>query len=100
MRSGATRALQAAGISATTPDPPGGRIVHREDGSPSGVLVDAAMDVVRRAIPQPRDRDAEEMILRSLRALAAVGLTAVHDASAGPQVLSIYRRLAERNQLP
>ncbi|HZX94874.1 MAG TPA: amidohydrolase [Myxococcales bacterium] len=95
-----SRALQAAGISATTPDPPGGRIVHREDGSPSGVLVDAAMDVVRRAIPQPMERDAEEMILRSLRALAAVGLTAVHDASAGPQVLSIYRRLAERNQLP
>ena len=42
-----TRALQAAGIVAGTPDPPGGRILRRPDGTPSGVLVDAAMDLVR-----------------------------------------------------
>ncbi|HET9751659.1 MAG TPA: amidohydrolase, partial [Myxococcales bacterium] len=95
-----TRALQAAGISKGTPDPPGGRILRRPDGTPSGVLVDAAMDVVRRAIPPPPESDTEASLLRSLRALAAVGLTAVHDASAGPAVLETYRRLAERDELP
>lgn len=93
-------ALRAAGIGASTPDPPGGRILRREDGAPSGVLIDTAMDLVRRAIPAPAGRETEEMLLRSLRALAAAGLTCVHDASAGPEVLAAYRRLAERDELP
>lgn len=95
-----TLALRAAGIAAGTPDPPGGRIIHRPDGTPSGVLVDAAMDVVRRAIPPPAESDTEATILRSLHALAAAGLTGVHDASAGPSVLETYRRLAEGGKLP
>jgi predicted amidohydrolase YtcJ len=40
------------------------------------------------------------MLLRSLHALAAVGLTGVHDAAAGPETLTAYARLAERDQLP
>jgi predicted amidohydrolase YtcJ len=95
-----TRALEAAGISSGTPDPPGGRIIHRPGGAPSGVLVDAAMDLVRRAIPPPPESDTEATLLRSLHALAAAGITGVHDASAGPPVLEAYRRLAERGQLP
>ncbi len=94
------RALLAGGIGAATPDPPGGRILRRADGSPSGVLIDTAMDILRRAIPTSSDSDSEQMILRSLRALAAAGLTAVHDAAAGPQTLAVYRRLAERDRLP
>ena len=93
-------ALQAAGIDRRTPDPPGGRILKAEDGSPTGVLIDTAMDLVRRAFAAPAPREAEETILRSLQALSAVGITAVHDASAGPEVLQAYRRLAERDALP
>ena len=93
-------AIRAAGIRASTPDPPGGRILRREDGTPSGVLIDTAMDVVLRAIPLPGPRETEQMLLRSLHALAAAGLTAVHDASAGPEVLAAYARLAESDSLP
>jgi len=93
-------ALRAAGIGKHTPDPPGGRILRREDGTPTGVLVDTAMDLVYRALPRPAPRETEELLLRSLRALAAAGLTGVHDASAGPEVLAAYHRLAERDELP
>jgi predicted amidohydrolase YtcJ len=93
-------ALQATGIGKDTADPPGGRILRRPDGTPTGVLIDTAMDLVRRAIPPPKPREAEETLLRSLHALAAVGITAVHDAAAGPEVLQAYRRLAERDLLP
>ena len=93
-------ALRAAGIGVSTPDPPGGRILRQSDGTPTGVLIDTAMDLVVRAIPRPGPRETEEMLLRSLRALAAAGLTAVHDASAGPEVLEAYARLAERDALP
>jgi hypothetical protein len=94
------RALRAAGVSATTPDPPGGRIVRRPDRSPSGVLIDTAMDLVRRAIPRPTVDEAEANILRSLRALAAVGITNVHDADAEPEAIEAYRRLARADRLP
>jgi predicted amidohydrolase YtcJ len=93
-------ALRAAGIAAGTSDPPGGRILRLQDGAPSGVLIDTAMDLVRRAIPKPAGRETEEWLLRSLRALAGVGLTSVHDASAGPETLAAYARLAERDELP
>lgn len=94
------KALQAAGITRTTPDPPGGRIVRRADGAPAGVFIDTAMDLVRRAIPPPTVDEAEANILRSLRALAEVGLTAVHDAAAEPEALEAYRRLARKGALP
>lgn len=41
-----TAALRLAGISAATPDPPGGRIVRGADGSPTGLLSDTAMSLV------------------------------------------------------
>ena len=93
-------ALAAAGIDAKTADPPGGRILRDEAGSPTGVLIDTAMDLVLRAVAAPKPREAEETILRSLEALKAVGITSVHDASAGPEVLAAYKRLAERDVLP
>ena len=93
-------ALRAAGVGAGTPDPPGGRILRRDDGTPTGVLIDTAMDLVRRAFPPPGPRETEEMLVRSLRALAAAGLTGVHDAAAGPEALAAYLRLAERDELP
>jgi predicted amidohydrolase YtcJ len=36
--------LKIAGIDPTTPDPPGGKI-HRENGEPTGILIDKAMDI-------------------------------------------------------
>src|SRR5204863_976063 len=41
-------ALRLAGISARTPDPPGGVIVRDRQGNPTGALKDAAMDYVAR----------------------------------------------------
>jgi predicted amidohydrolase YtcJ len=94
------RALRAAGVTAGTPDPPGGRILRRPDGTPTGVFIDTAMDLVRRAIPRPTVDVAEANILRSLRALAALGITGVHDAAAEPEALEAYRRLARKDLLP
>ena len=95
------RAFELAGIDSQTPDPPGGKILRGADGGATGVLIDNAMDLVRRAMPAlDQGRAAEETILRSLRALVQLGLTAVHDASCGPERLELYRRLAEEGSLP
>jgi hypothetical protein len=44
------KALELAGVTAATPNPPGGEIVKDESGKPTGVFVDAAGSLVRRAL--------------------------------------------------
>jgi predicted amidohydrolase YtcJ len=94
-----TRALKNAGITRDTADPPGGRIERDSDGNPTGVLVDNAMDLVNRVIPEP---DAAQRIgaLRSAMAhMNAVGLTGVGDAGVDAKTVAAYRQLAAANQL-
>lgn len=94
------RALEAAGIGPGTPDPPGGKILRHSGGRPAGVLVDAAQGLVLARIPQPSPAEIEEELLAGLGELAALGLTAVHDAGVRPAVLDVYRRLAAEDRLP
>jgi len=94
-------ALKAAGIDAATPDPAGGRIVRRADATPSGVLVDNAMELAERAMPAPQPADFRRQILAAARACARVGLTQVQDASAyEPWQIAELAGLAEREELP
>jgi predicted amidohydrolase YtcJ len=94
------RALAAAGIGRETPDPPGGRILRGPDGTPSGVLVDAAQQLVLAKIPAPSPAEIEAELLAGLRELAALGLTEVHDAGVPPATLDAYARLAAADRLP
>ncbi len=96
-----TKALEAAGITRETADPPGGRILRRSDGTPSGVLVDNAMDLVSRVLPAPTPADRERRLLAAMRACASAGLTEVQDASGyGPESLEVLERLDARGALP
>jgi len=94
------RALAAAGIRPGTPDPPGGKILRGAGGRPTGVLVDAAQELVFAKIPAATPAETEEEILAGLRELVSLGLTEVHDASVPPGALDVYRRLAEADRLP
>jgi predicted amidohydrolase YtcJ len=94
------RALAAAGIGASTADPPGGKILRGPDGKPSGVLVDRAQDLVLQRIPAPDAAEIEGEIAAGLRELVALGLTEVHDAGVPPAALDAYARLAAADRLP
>src|SRR5438067_7727475 len=93
-------ALRAAGIDARTPDPDGGHIGRDPKGAPTGILVDNAMRLVFHAMPRPQESDIEANLLTGLRAAAEAGLTSVHDAGLGPEVLEVYRKLAAERRLP
>ncbi|WP_242355716.1 amidohydrolase [Anaeromyxobacter sp. SG64] len=93
-------ALAAAGIGPDTQDPPGGKLVRDARGRPTGVLVDAAMDLVLKRIPAPSPAEIEEALRRGMDALVRLGITAAHDAGVTPEVLDVYRRLAAEDRLP
>jgi predicted amidohydrolase YtcJ len=94
------RALELAGIGPGTPDPPGGRIVRDDGGRPTGLLVDAAQDLVHASLPHPSAQEVERLLALGLRDLCRLGLTAVHDAGCTSSVLRSYARLADADALP
>ncbi len=94
------QALALAGITAETPDPPGGRIVRTAAGEPTGVLIDAAMVLVSRRIPPPTPAEIRRRIARAARECSRVGLTTVHDAGVTAEELDAYRDLLAHGELP
>jgi predicted amidohydrolase YtcJ len=74
-----SRALQAAGITADTPDPESGIIKRDETGQPTGILYELAINLVRRVIPPPTEDETKEAMRRAMTALHRLGLTGVHD---------------------
>ncbi|MBP2327852.1 putative amidohydrolase YtcJ [Kibdelosporangium banguiense] len=93
-----SRALQLAGITASTPSPPGGQIVKDADG-PTGLLKDSAMDLVSRLVPEPDPAVLRRARIKALNQLAAQGVTSFMDA-AGPDPLGVYASLLQTGDLP
>lgn len=74
-----SRALQLAGITSDTPDPINGKIQRDAFGQPTGILLEAAMDLVAKHIPQPTVPQVAEAIRLAQKNLWRMGLTGVHD---------------------
>lgn len=93
-----SRALQLAGITRSTQDMPGGMIVRDAQGEPTGILKDAAMELVEKIIP-PSTREEKLAAFRAATEHAAsLGVTSVQDLSAGEDV-GLYQYLLERGEL-
>ncbi len=74
-------ALALAGITATTPDPPGGEIVRLASGAPSGTLLERAAALLGPVLPPPSASD----LRRGLEDLAGRGYVAVHAMAYGDE---------------
>jgi predicted amidohydrolase YtcJ len=85
-------ALKLAGISRDTVDPAGGVIVRDpKTGEPTGVLKDAAQDLVQRVIPKPTESEAEQAIRAGLAEACRVGVTSVEDISSNSTSSGSFR---------
>ena len=94
-----TKALQAAGITQSTADPPGGRIERDAAGHPTGVLVDKAMLLVEKVIPQPSGAELRDALKAALSHMNSVGLTGVGDAGINAAQAAVYRQMADEGLL-
>ena len=92
-------AMRAAGVTKDTPDPPGGQILRDADGNPTGVFVDAAMDLVDDVVPEPDEARLRAAIDEAQRIMLSKGLVQVHDAGAGKREIDLFRELAADGSL-
>lgn len=92
-------AMQLAGITKTTPDPPGGRILHDADGNPTGVLIDNAARLVARVIPPPSPAQLRRAALSGAAECHRWGVTAIGEARTTAADLEVYRELAAAQAL-
>lgn len=94
-----TRALELAGVTADTPDPEGGTIVRYEDGRPTGILKDAAMGLVGRAIPDRSEPQLDRALQAAIAHAVERGVTMITDMGSW-EGHATYQRAYARGELP
>ncbi len=95
-----TPVLELAGISATTPDPDGGKILRRPDGDePLGVLQEKACQQVYGLVPLPQWDQVEEALVSAISEFYCMGITAVHVMETTRE-WRFYQWLGRQRRLP
>ena len=94
-----SRALERAGITASTPDPPGGRIKRGRRREPTGILFDNAISLVSRKIPPLTTEQNADALQAAHEEIARRGITSYLDASAGDIELGALAALTDRGPL-
>ncbi len=101
------RALEAAGITASTADPVGGEILHLRGGQPSGMLIETAQGFVADAYqkwldarsPAERVADERQALRVGIEEFLRNGITQVHDAGVSEDDIALYRSALEAGEL-
>jgi predicted amidohydrolase YtcJ len=93
-------ALALAGITRDTRDPPNGTIDRFPDGTPTGVLKEAAQGLVRRLIPAHSTAQTEAGIRGLAQAFAAEGMTGLKEPGVDGPTFAAFRRVAAEGRLP
>ncbi len=91
-------AMQEAGITAKSVSPEGGRI-EKVNGQPSGVFIDAASQLVQKAVPAAPPRTSEEAFQRAQEILLSNGVTSVADMGTTGQEWAVMRRAGDAGRL-
>ena len=93
-------AMAAAGITADTKDPEGGKILRDANGKPTGVFIDEAMELIDRKVPAPTFAQRKARVLKAAQTIAANGLTGLHDAGADDETIRAVRELIDEKRFP
>ncbi|WDF72139.1 amidohydrolase [Novosphingobium sp. KACC 22771] len=103
-----SKALAAAGVTAATKDPSGGRIERLPapkvagkvaPGRPAGVLVDGAMALVAKIVPPPRPEDRDAALAKAQEIFLSRGVTAAADMGTSIEDWQTMRRAGDAARL-
>jgi predicted amidohydrolase YtcJ len=93
-----SKALEIADVVTASTQITGGRVIVK-NGKPSGVLIDNAVDLVSRHIPEPGRPEQIKALLSAQQNCFAVGLTTVVDAGLDKATIDLMDSLQQESQL-
>ncbi|PCE65824.1 amidohydrolase [Sediminicola luteus] len=95
------KALEIAGITKDTPDPFGGKIYRKPDGSPTGFLTNMGNNMVHKHFPKPNKPLSWYMDVydRAQKICWEAGLTGWTDAGIYPDHIGYYKAMVDSNRL-
>ncbi|MBN8831500.1 MAG: amidohydrolase [Sphingomonadales bacterium] len=85
------KALALAGITRTTPDPIGGKIVRDAAGNPTGHLLETAQGLMAKAVPAMTDADRMRLLRLGTQAAYKAGVTSILNVG-GTDDLAVFER--------
>jgi predicted amidohydrolase YtcJ len=92
-------ALKAAGITAATKDPVGGKIERDSNGNPTGLLIDAASELVSAKVPPPSPVQLAQALEKAQDLLIATGVTATADMGTSAADWAVMQKAAADGRL-
>lgn len=93
-----TAALRAAGITADTPDPVGGRIGREADGQPNGYLEETAFTAASGKMPRPTMEDLLRQMEQAQQVYLSHGITTVQDGITKAPEWAMLKVMAEQER--
>ncbi|MEW5983196.1 MAG: amidohydrolase [Acidobacteriota bacterium] len=101
------KAMELAGVTRATKDPPGGEILKDAKGDPIGIFRETASGLVGRArsagrakmTDEDRAAEARRVIELADRECLENGVTTFHDAGVSFETVDLYKRVAEEGKL-
>lgn len=104
-----SKALAAAGVTAATKDPSGGKIDRLPApkvagkapvaGKPAGVLIDGAMGLITKIVPPPRPEDRDAALAKAQEIFLSRGVTAAADMGTSIDDWQAMRRAGDEGTL-
>ena len=94
-----SKALEIAGITRDTPDPDGGQILKDENGEPTGMLIDNAMELVRSKIPVPSRAQDKNSLQAGFDFMSRMGWTQVQEAGGSYADIDIIKEIQKEGNL-
>lgn len=91
--------LKLANIDANTKDPQGGFIEKDQNGEPTGLLVDMAMNLITDLIPKLTRADDKEAFLQGIQRNVSLGWTQIHVPGGTFEDISILQEIKSENDL-
>jgi predicted amidohydrolase YtcJ len=96
-----SRALELAGLTKQTSAPQGGTVDENEDtGELTGILRDAATNLVWSMVPEPSEEELVEAAGLACERIVEAGVTSVHWMVSTSMEVSMIQRLRAQNRLP
>ena len=95
-----SKALELAGITKDTPDPPSGVIERNpETGEPTGVLKEGATQLMMKAIPQPSQGGERDRLTKAIHYASSLGITRMISAGADAERIELFDEIRQRGDL-